>query len=209
LYGTTYIIQFDRGNAIGFTLNDRGIDKLEIGSSIHEIADRKAPILSIPHVPMISAKSSQSSKLSTRSPPPSPAKIAMADVANIFIKLRRTREKSKSHHIDSSSGEPQTHPSLTGDGVTCAERVDIELNENYVCVGAVDVVKLLRCSRTKLFEKASFWNANVLIDEQYVVFGVVPPIVYLTSLFRWDCTICGPKHRRDGTFRVHVGCLRL
>jgi hypothetical protein len=110
----------------------------------------------------------------------------MADVANIFIKLRRTREKSKSHHIDSSSGEPQTHPSLTGDGVTCAERVDIELNENYVCVGAVDVVKLLRCSRTKLFEKASFWNANVLIDEQ------------------WDCTICGPKHRRDGTFRVHI-----
>jgi hypothetical protein len=42
----------------------------------------------------------------------------------------------------------------------------MELNETYVCMGAVDVVKLLRCSRTKLFEKASYWNANVLINEQ-------------------------------------------
>ena len=117
---------------------------------------------------MLSTSSSDSSKLSTRSPPSSPAKLAIADVANIFIKLRRTRDKAKSHHIDSSSGEPQTHPSLTGDGVTCTEKVEIELNENYVCVGAVDVVKLLRCSRTKLFEKARFWNANVLINEQYV-----------------------------------------
>jgi hypothetical protein len=120
---------------------------------------------------MLSTSSSDSSKLSSRSPPSSPAKLAIGDVAKIFIKLRRARDKAKSHHIDSSSGEPQTHPSLAGDGVTCAEKVEIELNENYVCVGAVDVVKLLRCSRTKLFEKARFWNANVLINEQYVSSG--------------------------------------
>jgi len=110
----------------------------------------------------------------------------MADVANILIKLRRAREKTKSHHIASSSGEPQTHPSLADDGVTCIVKVDIELNEDYICAGAVDVVKLLRCSRTKVLEKASFWNANALINE------------------KWDCTICGPEHRRDGTFKVHI-----
>jgi hypothetical protein len=131
----------------------------------------------------------------------------MADVASIFIKLRRTRQNIKAHHIASSSGEPQTHPSLAGDGVTCSERVEIELNENYVCVGAVDVPKLLRCSRKKLFEKASFWNANVLINEQYVVFWHCTMFTPLTTLPRWDCTI-GPKHRRDGSFRVHVGAYR-
>ena len=122
---------------------------------------------------MLSAQSSNSSKLSSSS---SPVKKSMADVANMFIRLRRTGEKIKSHHIDSSSGEPQTHPSLAGDGVTCGEKVDIELNENYVCSGAVDVVKLLRCSRTKLLEKASFWNANVLIHEQYVALDLNRPL---------------------------------
>jgi len=155
-------------------MNDnRGIDKLGIATSVNSAfhgvktgSDSRGQSMSVTLPAMISTNSSDSSKLSARSSPPSPAKIAMADVAGIFIKLRRTREKIKSHHIASNSGEPQTHPSLAGDGVTCAERVEMELNENYVCVGAVDVVKLLRCSRRKLFEKASYWNANVLINEQ-------------------------------------------
>jgi hypothetical protein len=131
----------------------------------------------------------------------------MVDVTKIFLKLRRTREKIKSHHVNSNSGDPQTHPSLAGDGVTCEEKVEIELNECFVCLGAVDVVKLLRCSRTKLFEKARFWNANVLINEQYVGLRYRVILIFLTIYLRWNCTICGPKHRRDGTFKVHVGWL--
>ena len=63
-----------------------------------------------------------------------------------------------------------------GDGVIYAEKMGMELNENYVCMGAVDVVKLLRCARKNLFEKASFWNANVLIDEQYVPLVMYRPL---------------------------------
>jgi len=110
----------------------------------------------------------------------------MADVANIFVKMRRTKARSKAHHIESNSGEPQTDPSLAAEGVTCAQKVDIELEDVFTCVGGVDVKKLLRASRTRLFETATYLKANVLIDEQ------------------WKCTICGPKHRRDGSFKVHI-----
>jgi len=92
----------------------------------------------------------------------------MSDVANIFVKMRRTRDRNKSHHIDSSSGEPQTHPTLTGDGATSVQKLEIELIDDFICTHGVDVVKLLRASRAKLFERATFWNANVLVNERYV-----------------------------------------
>lgn len=103
----------------------------------------------------------------------------MSDVANIFIKMRRTKDR-KSHHIDSSSGEPQTHPSLAGDGATSAQKVEIELVDDFICADAVDVVKLLRASRAKLFARATLWNANVLVNERYVkTFGYQPlPVLF-------------------------------
>lgn len=48
------------------------------------------------------------------------------------------------------------------------EKVDLELKRVFVCEKAVDVAKLLRLSRAELFEKARLWNANVLVNEQYV-----------------------------------------
>lgn len=126
-----------------------------------------------PTTAMFSPTSSDSSRhsSSTRSSPPSSptrrAALAVSDVANIFVNMRRTKERSKSHHIISSSGDrPQTHPSLLGEGVTCGEQVDMELNDEYICSGAVDVVKLLRASRIKLLHQAKYLNGNVLLDEQ-------------------------------------------
>ncbi|KZP08208.1 hypothetical protein FIBSPDRAFT_761804 [Athelia psychrophila] len=101
--------------------------------------------------------------------------------------MRNMKERTKSHHIVSSSGDsPQTHASLQGDGVTSGEQVDMELNDVYSCQGAVDVSRLLRVSRAKLMQQAKYLNGNVLLDEH------------------WQCTIRGPKNRRDGTFRVHI-----
>jgi hypothetical protein len=57
---------------------------------------------------------------------------------------------------------------LAEEGVTSAGRVVIEQTDLFVCTGAVDVVKLLRGSRSNLLEKAIVLGANVLVDEQYV-----------------------------------------
>ncbi|KAI0074445.1 hypothetical protein K474DRAFT_1685720 [Panus rudis PR-1116 ss-1] len=123
-------------------------------------------------------------------------------VANILVKMRRHSRRSspistppltpprsaKAHHIESSSGpEPQTHPSLRGDNAGVSVRkVPLIQEARYVCADAVDVVKLVRAVRAELYEKAEAIGANVLVDEQ------------------WTCTICGPRHRRDGTFKVFV-----
>lgn len=153
----------------------------------------------------LSPPSPTASKVSS-SPPSSPGRInlRMADVANIFVKMRRTKARSKAHHIESNSGEPQTDPSLAAEGVTCAQKVDIELEDVFTCVGGVDVKKLLRASRTRLFETATYLKANVLVDEQYVDPLHLLLLQFLTRTYRWKCTICGPKHRRDGSFKVHV-----
>jgi len=131
---------------------------------------------------MLSTSSSASSKLEQK-PSLSPKKLWFrAKNATFFV----TTVERKLHHIDSSSGEPQTHPSLSGEGVTCPEKVDLELKRVFMCESAVDVAKLLRLSRAELFERARLWNANVLVNEQ------------------WHSTICGPKHRKDGSFKVQI-----
>jgi len=119
----------------------------------------------------------------TCSAPPSPRSmhLSVSTVTNIFVKMR----SSKPHHITSSSGEPQTHPCLAGDGTTGTKKVPIEHTDLFICSGAVDVVKLLRGTRASLMAKAISLGANVLVDEQ------------------WTCTICG-KHRPACTFKVHI-----
>jgi len=91
-------------------------------------------------------------------------------MSQILAKLRPVKEpQSKAQHFDLHSGPPQTHPSLTEDGVTCEARALIEHRDQFVCAGAVDMAKLLRGSRSSLVEKAMTLGANVLVDEQYVL----------------------------------------
>ncbi|KAI0676444.1 hypothetical protein C8Q78DRAFT_962357 [Trametes maxima] len=111
--------------------------------------------------------------------------LGVYQVANLFVKMRQHRAKAKSHHIESSSGdEPQTHPTLQG--AVSIGRIPLEQHETFVCRDGVDATKLLRAVRGALLQKAETYGANVLVDEQ------------------WTCTICGPRHRSDGSFRVYV-----
>lgn len=66
----------------------------------------------------------------------------------------------------SSSGEAWTHPTLAAEGVTCPKKMPLSLSETFLCRDAVDVVKLLRAVRAKLFDTAHAFNANVLLDEK-------------------------------------------
>jgi hypothetical protein len=58
--------------------------------------------------------------------------------------------------------------------------------DQFICLGAVDLAKLLRACRATLYNNAENLGANVLIEEQ------------------WSAKISTPKHRNDGTFRVHI-----
>jgi len=119
------------------------------------------------------------------SSPPSPRTmtLSVSSVTNIFVKMRSYKDR---HHITSTSGDPQTHASLSGEGTTSIEKVPIEHTDVFICTGAVDVDKLLRGTRMSLLGKAISLGANVLVDEQ------------------WTCTICGPKQRPICTFKVHI-----
>ncbi|KAJ7108558.1 hypothetical protein C8R44DRAFT_636374 [Mycena epipterygia] len=122
-------------------------------------------------------------------PPESPSKrtpLGIANVANIFIKMRRASDQVKPWHIESSSGEdPQSHPGVL-EAVTSPKREILRHTDVFICDGAVNVAQLLRATRNTLMEDAEVMGANVLVDEQ------------------WNCTICGPKHRPNGTFKVHI-----
>ncbi|KAI0366853.1 hypothetical protein BV20DRAFT_971381 [Pilatotrama ljubarskyi] len=136
--------------------------------------------LSSPPPSPLLARASSSSSASHHHMP-----LSVSNVANLFVKMRRHRSKAKAHHIESSSGdEPQTHPALQG--AVSAEKIPLELHETFVCRDGVDTAKLLRAVRGALYQKALTYGANVLVDEQ------------------WTCTICGPRHRSDGSFKVYV-----
>jgi len=101
--------------------------------------------------------------------------------------MRRSKERSKAHHISCTSGpEPVTAPSLALPDAVSVRKIPLTHSDRFVCVGAVDLQKLLRASRASLYDNAEHLGANVLIDEQ------------------WSATICGPKHRNDGTFKVNI-----
>ncbi|KAG2363673.1 hypothetical protein BDR07DRAFT_1403567 [Suillus spraguei] len=120
------------------------------------------------------------------SSPPSPVRIPLtvSTVTNALVKLKRNT--SKTEFIDSTSGEPQTHPLLRGEGATSKRKVPLVQSDLFFCRDAVDVPKLLRGSRASLFERAESIGANVLIDES------------------WECSIRVPRDRRQGSFKVQV-----
>ncbi|EIW55160.1 uncharacterized protein TRAVEDRAFT_130298 [Trametes versicolor FP-101664 SS1] len=113
--------------------------------------------------------------------------LSVSNVANLFVRMRRHRSKAKAHHIESTSGDaPQTHTALHGVVSAETEKIHLEQDETFICRDGVDTTKLLRAVRGALYQKAQTYGANVLVDEQ------------------WTCTICGPRHRSDGSFKVYV-----
>ncbi|KAG1753536.1 uncharacterized protein EDB91DRAFT_1214802 [Suillus paluster] len=120
------------------------------------------------------------------SSPPSPIRVplSISTVTNAFVKLRRSTSKAET--IDSTSGEPQTHPLLQGEGATSKRKVPLVQSDLFSCRDAVDVKKLLRGSRASLLERAEFMGANVLVDES------------------WECSIRVPRDKRQGYFKVQI-----
>lgn len=124
------------------------------------------------------------------SPPPSPKPnhlpLGVSSVANMFLKIRNVQDRSKSHHLESSSGPPQTHPMVTEHA--SGKSGPFELNETFVCTDAVNMHVLLGATRDRLLRYAKSLGANCLVDEQ------------------WEYTICGPKHRSSAIaeFRIQV-----
>ncbi|KAJ7740016.1 hypothetical protein DFH07DRAFT_71681 [Mycena maculata] len=118
--------------------------------------------------------------------PSKPPPLGIANVANVFIKMRRASDQAKPWHIQSSSGEdPQSHPGVV-EATTSPTRERLQHTDIFICGGAVNVGHLLRATRKTLLEEAELMGANALVDEQ------------------WNCTICGPKHRPNGTFKVQI-----
>jgi len=114
------------------------------------------------------------------------------NVSNIFVQLRRHRQRAsehndnKGHHIKSTSGdEPQTHPGLASSSGH-PSGLHLSRDEFFICADGVDVPRLLKVTRSALYKQAVSLGGNVLVDEE------------------WDCTICGPKHRRSGNFHVKI-----
>ncbi|KAJ7439348.1 hypothetical protein FB451DRAFT_1059658 [Mycena latifolia] len=99
--------------------------------------------------------------------------------------MRRASDQVKPWHIQSSSGDPQSHLGVL-EAATSPKREPLHHSDVFICDGAVNVVQLLRVTRNSLLEEAELFGANALVDEQ------------------WSCTICGPKHRPNGTFKVQI-----
>ncbi|KAG6918382.1 hypothetical protein DXG01_014783 [Tephrocybe rancida] len=122
------------------------------------------------------------------SPPSSPKSpsLNVAGVVNIFMKMRQIQSptRTKANHIESSSGEPQTHPTIT---LNAYEKTGpLELKETYVCSDAVDMIFLLRTTRNALLQHACSNGLNSLVDEQ------------------WKYTICCPKKGSSNNFRIQI-----
>lgn len=117
---------------------------------------------------MISFSSPPPSPLLSTSVPRSGAKhipLRLPEVANLIVKLRRASHKDV---IQSSSGDPRTHPSLCAQNAMQLRKIPLVEERRFLCRGGVDVKKLLRTMRTTLLEEAQTLGANVLVDEQSV-----------------------------------------
>ncbi|THU78599.1 hypothetical protein K435DRAFT_699766 [Dendrothele bispora CBS 962.96] len=103
--------------------------------------------------------------------------------------MRRASSETKalqSNRIVSSSGEtPLSHPGVK-EAVTLSRREQLSVHEVFYCIGAVNVLTLLRAVRGSLIETTEMLGGNVLLDEQ------------------WECEINPPKNRANGTFKVHI-----
>lgn len=119
------------------------------------------------------------------SPPPSPSRsfsslrsplsprLSVHGISTMFLGIRRTKDRSKAHHICCTSGpEPITTPSLAQPDAVSVRKIPLIHSDRFVCAGAVDLQKLLRASRASLYDNAENLGANVLIDEQSVQYLV-------------------------------------
>ncbi|KAG5723963.1 hypothetical protein E4T56_gene11272 [Termitomyces sp. T112] len=110
--------------------------------------------------------------------------VMSLNVARFVSKIRQSPPQPKPHHIESSSGEPQTHPHLTFD--THEKIGPYELHETYLCSDAVDMKLLLRFTRNTLLEHVCYDELNTLVDEQ------------------WKYTICCRINGHSKTYRVEL-----
>ncbi|KAG6853448.1 hypothetical protein C0991_004306 [Blastosporella zonata] len=92
--------------------------------------------------------------------------------------MRQSPTRVKTHHIESSSGEPQTHPTITLN--THQKTGPLELKETYVCSDAVDMQFLLRTTRNALLKHACNAGLNTLVDEQFHIPRAAPYPSYPT-----------------------------
>lgn len=119
------------------------------------------------------------SRSSTASPPSSPrakrSTLSMAGIANIFIQMKRLQYNALRQTVV-ASGEPTTHPSIAEEAQT-ANRIDVEYDEEYICIGGVNLPTLLRASRNAMLDHCYGLaaNLNALVDEQYVFSSVEAP----------------------------------
>ena len=109
------------------------------------------------------------------SPPPSPLHsrqsspkrsmpLKVADVASIFVKLRRAQHKAL---LECDSGEePLTHPTLKQEVNLPQNPTPLVQDEHFECQDAVDVARLLRAVRAALYEYAQSLGGNVLVQER-------------------------------------------
>ncbi|TFK21155.1 hypothetical protein FA15DRAFT_95705 [Coprinopsis marcescibilis] len=95
--------------------------------------------------------------------------------------------KAKPHHLVFSSGdEPSTHAGISEAIEQGFDPLPVEYWDTFECAGGVNLVTLLRATRSSLMEHVSqnlHIPANALVQEQ------------------WQATICGPKH---GIYRVQI-----
>ncbi|KAF9450291.1 hypothetical protein P691DRAFT_810600 [Macrolepiota fuliginosa MF-IS2] len=139
--------------------------------------------------PLYSTSSSTSST-SSASTPDGGVRLSVGGIANMFIKLRHLerQSKKKQYTITCSSGaQPLTHPRTFANRKSQAKAPMLH-KDTYVCAGngGVNVVPLLRATRTALMLEASRFGANALVDES------------------WSYVINEPKNRPRGQFKVHV-----
>jgi len=119
-----------------------------------------------------SSRSPRSSDASRPTSPSSPSKkyrLGIAGVANLFIRIRRFEDTALNNpnHEVMSSGEPKTHPGLA-EACENQDQAAVELTDNFVCAGGVNVTTLLRATRMSLLERVEPLGANALLDEQCV-----------------------------------------
>ncbi|KAG6860553.1 hypothetical protein C0995_009835 [Termitomyces sp. Mi166 len=117
---------------------------------------------------LLSRARSASAPSSPKSSSPSSRSPSMAvtlNVASFISKIRQSPTRHKPNHIDSSSGEPQTHPKLSSN--TYEKTGPYELKEIYICSDAVDMKLLLRLTRNTLLEHVRITELHALVDEHF------------------------------------------
>jgi len=134
------------------------------------------------------------------SPRTSPSRLSLQNISSAFIRIRRVRG---GRQIVSTSGpEPITHPCLKN--VVSTHKVSVSREDQFVCLSAVDVPKLLRACRSTLLDQARTIGANVLVEEQYVMTRRLPQSSLMIILRRWCTSIIPPKNRTVGPYKVQV-----